>query len=652
MERFVSKPVVTSQRYRVIQILKSRLAEAGGEDPEKFFVVFNPRVCQVVGLDVGENAFNKKWLWGLEADAAIFKDLHQPCVEGQLSLVVFLDRDRQNYSPLLGVFESGDVPALFISERQVLNGEFELPCKTTDAERTNSAPTKKPFNWSETKILRSIAAGLTRNHSGIEVLMTGQTSLSSFTEFTGFSGSQYQSDCDILICSPPPVSFPLLGIEVDGPSHFCKDFWTAEKNGNERAAELELERQTAKLDEKNRAFEKAEIPLLRLRVDRRTRNTFDEFLDLIAHLVAKVVAYLADEGVIKRKKYDYLREMASVFRVHTGCFHSEAPGLEDLAHLAPELFDHLIDRFFQLESELNRRLESEQREYELMSNSVDPKWEEIERQWIKTRLFDAEVSEIQGVPPDQLFNYLSFEIQFSPSARGSLRLFNEKIVFRSRFAEKRILKSIANRRAIPWMEVCGHLKSDLAYLVERETGHYLAEKYFQELSPEDKAEWKRKLVEYLVWQKDIFSNEQRLQEVQKAYQAAGVQALKDRLDSRLKYRIQDILERRGFIARKVARTKMHGIFPAKYQWIHKDIGRPSVWSAEGEHGQSIDLDKLLKLCVDVDPLTQKDIENEFDVACEMEFVIFRKVGVECSDFEYAKDHSRVLKARMKSALDK
>ena len=632
------KPIIGSQRFRVIQKIQRHIADTLNLRADDLFTIYHPRVCQIIDFNRRfEEKLGQKVVWNILADAAILNQGRTDALSGSFRLLIFLDREIEPYKDMLHELRAQGVPYIFSQEENILDGKIEIPkLTTTDRKVNDEVGSKSPFTRSEIKFLSSIAGAINRKEFSKDILITGQTVLSSFTEFKGYRGTQSQTDCDLLLCTPPPVSIPLLGIEIDGPHHYSLDYWIKDKRGNINAAKNALSRELEKTRQKDHAFEEAGIPLLRVRVEKATSNTLASNLDLLTRLIDKLLVHLVDLGLFHQKMYAYVQHISSRFiDAQDNNYFSETPELEDLVHTAPQLLDFLLNRLIQSQREL-QATEDKESMYVTMAEPL------FDDETMPESLYFLNMyrPRLEKLAVDELLEQMHIESKVESSKRESTLLASMKIVFRPRYVAPRVMKSIS-RRAIPWVGTAGYLAEDMKEWIEGAIGELMARHYVKSLTQEEKLGWKERLIRHVAWQESVISKEVDQRKLQSEYKRSGISALQKRIDERLAGAIRSTMESRGYIIRELTRS-----LGARYHWAHKKSEMPGAWDKQGER-YPIGLDKLFDVLPHLDELTTEQIYVNFKLCCEKETALYRCVSIPERDANVAIKYCIELNNRLK-----
>ena len=516
------KPIVGSQRFRIVESICQEIAEKLDKKPDDFFTIFQARLSQLVDTSVpGQPDVEQPELWKPVVDAAVFMKGPGGVVAGSPVLLVFLDRDASEYKRAITHLDRTGHPYLFSTEEAIVRkGEKQSSVEFQTPAVGDRTAKNKPFNRSENQILTALSAAIIRGDFSNAVLLTGQTVLGTFTDFSGYTHDQYgnQTDSDLLLCTAPPVSIPLLAIEVDGPLHFSEEAHRQVRSQQQAQRNIEKERQKTK--EKDEAFKKAGIPVLHIRVDKSAKNVFDRHANTLARLIGKLIkATDAQEYVIAKKRHylDSVVEQFSMVRQKTYATH---PELEDLIYIAPEIINWLLRNL----KETDTQARSLQDQLDAIYMDQPPSTPEDAYGYPIAEQY--ELIRLQELNLDQLFGQISCSVELPTEREGSTDTIDVRIAYHSKLGPSLELASF--KETVPWLEVGGHNSHYLNQVLRQELASMLGYSYYVRLSTTDKESLQSRILGHLSTLIELAEDASRLLEIRvnvSAYKPALLTAL-------------------------------------------------------------------------------------------------------------------------------
>lgn len=643
MTAIAPKPIIGSQRFRLIESISTHLAARLGKKREDFFAIFQVRLCQVVDTSIeGQPNSEQIELRHPIVDVAIFPLEKANAVASDPALLVFLDRDESNYERVLAHLDRKGIAYIFSTEHSLLAAtEQQHFVERLTAKTVDSINKGKPFGRAENQVLSAVAAAVLRKDFKTPVLVTGQTVLSAFTDFSGYSHDKHhnQTDSDLLLCTAPPVSIPLLAIEIDGPHHYSEKYWVQQKQLSQGAAKERANREHEKTRQKDDALRSGGITVLHIRTDQwssEARGILDRHTGTIASLVGRLIDFIDGQGDIIKKKYDYLHSIASRFAAVRDTAYSTHPELEDLVHIAPEVIEWLIRNL----RELGAEAESLQNQVE--AGYMDAPLSSPEELYGYPVLEQSEQQVIQELDADRLFEKLRCTPKIirdpsSPTSPAQVQILYEPPIGRA-------LELCTFTEMIPWMDIGGKDEEHFRRLLEFELAATLGHQYFRRLRGAEKDAWKARVLEHLKAQLDCANHESTLREFRDRYSKEGISFIQSRIDQMLSIQVRRQLELRGYIANKSslkqspALAKLFG----RLVWKHREMPRPDYWDQEGEF-PSVPLGKLLKVFLVLDRVTQKAIINRFNDYLHAQLILYREIPLSEEDWVPLQQHIGNLK---------
>ena len=275
------RPIIPSQQYRAGQAIRSALSARVEIPAEELFTLYSVRLSQTGVVDHAE-------LPNVKADLAFYKRASDGRISPKPLLMIFLDQDDTELSEIRHLLEERNVSFAFCTSIQALSEPESIIALRSGLDFTTDDG--KPFNHSESKYLVGLLQAIHAKGMSDSVLLTGQVALSTFTQFNGYSheSSKSDTDADFLICTPPPVCFPIMAIEVDGPSHYSLSI-LKEKYGDANEAQEKLAQEKRKSVEKDSAYEMAGIAVIHVRVNSKLPSVRDKNMVYFCNAVISCV---------------------------------------------------------------------------------------------------------------------------------------------------------------------------------------------------------------------------------------------------------------------------------------------------------------------------------------------------------------------------
>lgn len=612
------KPLITSQRYRTLSRIKKEISAALKLGDVDLPTIYFPRLVQVVNFGKSGNELSRADVsWNLMADAAIYgaSGYRGAAISGPPELIVFLDRKKTpEHEIALQELKRKGIGVLFESEQKVI-AQQHAPIRPTSTLLNYDGLTKAPYRYFESLVLTALLNTNSRLNPELSarIVITGQTALSSISNFTGFvrtDGRRDLTDVDILISSAPPVSFPLLAIEIDGPSHYSLAFYQ-EELGCESKAARRLDRERKKQASKDEACKRAEIPVLHIRVNTKAKNNFVSHLAAFSTAIIEV-AHHAYEVLNKGKKYQYVNSVAQEFDKSIGDFFSTHSELEDVAQLAPDLLRYLLGELIACQEEKDHLNDL----YSSLLESEIPN--PLHENASFNQSCDQEVEKISNAPAEDLQKFLTFGLVIDDEQVDWAHSFKLHAAYEYPPGETRILKQGGKngKGNIPWFEMEGFLDKELNNTFLHSLAKQLGNSMFNSLGADGQEEWKRKVLEHIEWQKAKANLEFTVQEVKSCVKTGGQKALIAKVDYWLGFIVREMLVKRQYIKRKRRRL----MEPTAYEWIHCEVPEPTDWP-ELSHG-STSFSKWLPALGPVDELTRREIVKKVDEQMEKKSKVF------------------------------
>ena len=636
------KPIVGSQRFRVINAICLELSEQMRKKPDDFFTVFHARLSQVVDTSASDRTKTQPAeLWKPVVDAAIFPKRPGGKVAGSPILLVFLDRNRLEYERVLTFLDNKGISYLFCTEEALLRKKEQRDStEPLPLAELNHISENKPFNQSENQILTAISAAILRGDFSAELLLTGQTVLSAFTDFDGYSHDKYgnQTDSDLLLCTTPPVSIPLLAIEVDGPHHFSEDYWF-KKKGSTRTALQQLDQEQKKREEKDEALRKAGIPVFHIRVDSSTKSILARHMSTITQLINQLIESIEDQGESRKKKYRYANSIVKRFLLAKDKAFSTNPELEDLIHIAPELISLLLRKLIDSNEQLGQLQAQINDFYEGQTPST------AEEAFDYPFAARNGLGRLHELSVDQLFNHLSCAIDYPEECSAATVAVEIQIQYRSSIGPPLQLASFSE--TVPWLAMGGHESDRFNQLLKRILARILGRTYFKRLPVADKQSWRAQILEHLSAHIDLAENESKLSEIRDRYDKNGFETILKDVDQRLRFKIRSIMERRGYVQSNINARKnpREALWSGRLIWIHEKTSRPECWEPAGERSL-VSLEKLLNIFPVLDEMTQRAISKTFDDFLETQLQLYREIPIGEDDWAPLHEHIKILKKHL------
>ena len=322
-----SRPIISSQQYRAGQAIRAALSARVEIPAEDLFTLYSVRLSQTGVVDHAERI-------NVKADLAFYVRASDGRVLPKPLLIVFLDQAETAFFETRHLLEERKVPFAFSTSAQALVEPESIIAQRSGLDLVTKDD--KPFNHGETKYLIGILRAIHAKGMSDSVLLTGQVALSSFTQFDGYShdSSKSDTDADFLICTPPPVCFPIMAIEVDGPHHYSLSL-LKEKHGDTKKAQAELAQEKRKSVEKDSAYEKAGIAVIHVRVNSRYPSVRDQNMVFFCNAVISCVDHIIKTEDVLEKKAAWISSITDdlkgkILSQESGKrFFSKSPELED-----------------------------------------------------------------------------------------------------------------------------------------------------------------------------------------------------------------------------------------------------------------------------------------------------------------------------------
>ena len=331
------RPIIPSQQYRAGQAIRAALSARVEIPAEELFTLYSIRLSQTGVVDHAE-------LPNVKADLAFYKRASDGRISPKPLLMIFLDHDDTELSKIRHLLEERNVSFAFCTSIQALSEPESIIAMRSGLDFATDDG--KPFNHSESKYLVGLLQAIHAKGMSDSVLLTGQVALSSFTQFDGYShdSSKSDTDADFLICTPPPVCFPIMAIEVDGPNHYSLSV-LKEKYGDADEAQEKLAQEKRKSVEKDSAYEIAGIAVIHVRVNSKLPSVRDKNMVYFCNAVISCVDYIMMSGDVLERKAAWIASINQdlkerILNQESGKrFFSDAPELEDAFFTLSELCD-------------------------------------------------------------------------------------------------------------------------------------------------------------------------------------------------------------------------------------------------------------------------------------------------------------------------
>lgn len=296
-------PAVRAQTYHVVQKVLEHLCNISDLEAKQIHVAYAVRPFVLINSipnSKSRPSFNPQFDNANVLDACFFvsdENNDRPILVA--ALIILRDHRAEELELLKKHLKQLGVKLLIINPDEPFHAELArlIPDKWSLSPKTNPSV----FNDSEGILFNSALAAIDKAKSLSPFSVIGQINLRQICPgFRGIPGGgkhHPSTDCDLLITTAPPVALPVLAIEVDGEVHR-----KLRKKQNDRI--------------KNEALEKAGIPLLRVRIEGADCGFLIAHQRLLAEMIYRAVAWLAEGGYIKNDIAIFSRFMANEARTY------------------------------------------------------------------------------------------------------------------------------------------------------------------------------------------------------------------------------------------------------------------------------------------------------------------------------------------------
>jgi len=331
------RPIISSQNYRAGLAIRSALSAQLGISVEDLFPLYSVRLSQTGVVTYFE-------LPNARADIVFYSRDLQGGFSAEPALIVFLDQENSENSATHNYLKKRGVSYVFTTARRALSdAESLIPASSA---RQFPRHGNKPFRHNESKYLLGLLQAIHAKGMSDSVLITGQVSLKSFTSFEGYShhSSRPDSDADLLICTPPPICFPVMAIEVDGPPHYSLEV-IEEECGDAQTAKAKLAEQAIKTAEKDSAYEASKIAVVHVRVNAKVPSVRDTTMVYVCNAILGCVNDLFNSGEVLEKKAAWIASINETLEKKILApdrgqrYFSKNPELEDAFFTLRELYE-------------------------------------------------------------------------------------------------------------------------------------------------------------------------------------------------------------------------------------------------------------------------------------------------------------------------
>lgn len=620
------KPLMTAQQFRAVNAIRAALAKKLGFDEAELQTVYKPRLCQVVGFEgheVSEKGNQSAISYKLAADAAIYRVSRELDVFGDPVLVVFLDRDCKAYQLARQKLREKRVNFIFSKEIEVLKGNIRIDIPISERSKASA---KEPYNAVEKSLLTRLLDAQRSGQLPSDMMVTGQVELGPITYFRGFKDGRNPTDIDLLICTEPPVSFPLLAIEVDGPTHYCAKFWQESRNADEVQAKRRIEKEKSKARQKDVACLDAEIPLIRVRVNDNDSNVFQDSVDVIVAVISAAVCFMKDAHKA-RKSWIYVTSIAGELESIQDEFVSRFPELEDAVRLTPELLKYLIGRIDELEKEIQQRSENS------CGNGFDENdaFSTDQLEALEQHYSYEEYDKISAADSDGLLKWLNFELTSSVAKESWGRLYGIKVSFRPMFGDGVTLHDslCSGPFLLPWFEVKGFRSAEIDSRVREELRGLLAARMLFESGPEQLEEWRAAMLEHISSVVGAKVDASFLRDIRECYEKEGVKGLVRRIERSLSVAACCVLIERGYVSeRPKEEDAKHCLFKTLV-WVHESVPKPPKWNDQARYDRPYA--EVREVLESVDDVTKQKSLRSIDSRIRSMLEAYRSIDVSAVD---------------------